>query len=121
MADPAQCRECGHVCTTEELSTSGPLKEVDEDGQLIRRWIYICPRCFSPKLNIGAVRIEARCQHHAGGVQCCRTQGHSMEGMEGGHRYKCAGDFCPGLGWPASNTPHPTSCVLEHLNRRTGS
>jgi len=28
----------------------------------------------------------------------------------------CAGRFCPGYHWPASNTPHPTSCAIERLN-----
>lgn len=28
----------------------------------------------------------------------------------------CAGDYCPGYHWPASNTPHPTSCAQERLN-----
>ncbi len=53
-----------------------------------------------------------RCDHRLVGVQCCRAGGHSMDGQYGGHRYKCAGPSCPGLGWIASNTPHPTQCSL---------
>lgn len=30
--------------------------------------------------------------------------------------YFCSGQFCPGYHWPASNTPHPTSCAIERLN-----
>lgn len=30
--------------------------------------------------------------------------------------YFCAGEFCPGYHWPASNTPHPTSCAIIGLN-----
>lgn len=30
--------------------------------------------------------------------------------------YFCAGRYCPGYHWPASNTPHPTSCAIERLN-----
>ncbi len=32
----------------------------------------------------------------------------------------CSGPFCPGLRWPASNTPHPTSCAIERLNSAEG-
>ncbi len=73
----------------------------------------LCPHCLSSHIE----PVVKRCDYTAGSVRCCRPAGHSMEGMEGGHRYKCSGEFCPGLGWPASNTPHPTSCVHEHLNR----
>ncbi len=49
-----------------------------------------------------------QCEYRGGGtVRCCLRTGH-----EGGHRYKCAGPSCPGLGWIASNTPHPTQCSL---------
>lgn len=49
-----------------------------------------------------------RCQYMGGGlVQCCRQKDH-----EDGHRYKCSGKYCPGLGWIASNTPHPTQCTF---------
>ena len=30
--------------------------------------------------------------------------------------YFCAGKFCPGYHWPASNFGHPTSCAIERLN-----
>lgn len=30
--------------------------------------------------------------------------------------YFCAGDYCPGLRWPASETPHPSSCAFERMN-----
>ncbi len=55
--------------------------------------------------------MTERCQHHAGAVRCIRETGHG-----GGHIYRCAGKYCPGLGWPASNTPHPTSCAIKGLN-----
>ena len=59
--------------------------------------------------NIDDLARVERCDYMGGGtVQCCRRQGH-----EGGHRYKCAGKFCPGLGWVASNTPHPTQCNVD--------
>lgn len=60
--------------------------------------------------------MNDRCEHIGGfsGPQCCLPNGH-----KGGHKYKCAGEFCPGLGWIASNTPHPTSCAIPHLNSVT--
>jgi hypothetical protein len=30
--------------------------------------------------------------------------------------YFCAGDYCPGYHWPASNVGHPSSCAIERLN-----
>ena len=60
---------------------------------------------------------EERCDYRVGSVRCCRRKGHSMKGMEGGHRFKCAGKYCPGLGWVASNTPHPTSCSIDFGGR----
>jgi hypothetical protein len=27
--------------------------------------------------------------------------------------YFCAGDYCPGYRWPASNVPHPSSCAYR--------
>jgi len=60
---------------------------------------------------------ENECTHKGGGyVQCCRTKDH-----DGGHRYKCAGKHCPGLGWIASNTPHPTSCNIDFGGRHAGT
>lgn len=29
--------------------------------------------------------------------------------------YRCAGRYCPGLTWRASDTRHPTSCVHPEL------
>lgn len=53
-----------------------------------------------------------RCEKKGGGfVQCCQPAGH-----DGPHLYRCAGPYCPGYSWIASNTPHPTSCTVETLN-----
>lgn len=32
--------------------------------------------------------------------------------------YFCAGPYCPGYHWPASNVYHPSSCAMEHLNSK---
>lgn len=55
----------------------------------------------------GALEVLPRCSYVVGSVQCDRERNHS-----GGHLYKCAGDYCPGLPWVASNTRHPTSCTM---------
>lgn len=34
------------------------------------------------------------------------------------HLYRCAGRYCPGLPWKASNTPHPSSCALDMRSTR---
>lgn len=41
-------------------------------------------------------------------ARCCLASGHAGE-----HRYRCAGESCPGLVWPASVMPHPSTCVAE--------
>lgn len=47
-----------------------------------------------------------QCEHRftgrTSGVQCCLKKGHAWS-----HCYKCAVSTCPGLGWPASEAPHP--------------
>jgi hypothetical protein len=51
--------------------------------------------------------VERRCTYKLpSGVRCCRNEGHS-----GLHRFKCSGEYCPGLPWPASQSSHPSSCV----------
>ncbi len=55
-----------------------------------------------------AAEIHERCEHRDGVIQrCCLEPDHA-----GTHLFKCAGDYCPGLPWIASNTPHPTSCTM---------
>lgn len=44
--DALLCRDCGKVTPKADLSTTGPIKEIDEDGRLTRRWAYVCPHCF---------------------------------------------------------------------------
>lgn len=34
--------------------------------------------------------------------------------------YFCAGPYCPGYHWRASDLPHPTSCAIERLNSAEG-
>jgi len=59
-----------------------------------------------------AMEDAPRCEYLGGGsVQCCEPAGH-----EGGHMYKCAGTYCPGLSWIASNTPHPTQCNVPPVS-----
>lgn len=43
------CGDCDHV--TSEPSTTGPIKEVDEDGLLQRNWAHLCPECFSTNIR----------------------------------------------------------------------
>lgn len=43
---------------------------------------------------------------------CCLERDH-----DGPHLFKCAGEYCPGLPWIASNTPHPTSCTIDFGDR----
>jgi hypothetical protein len=54
---------------------------------------------------------KTRClfRHNATGARCILEQGH-----EGRHHYRCAGVSCPGYPWPASEMPHPPSCVREN-------
>lgn len=47
-----------------------------------------------------------RCQPTPTSATCCLPAGH-----EGPHRFKCAGEKCPGLIWPASIMAHPSTCV----------
>lgn len=51
--------------------------------------------------------VDDRCsfRHVATGVQCCLPSGHEKY-----HRYKCSGQYCPGLPWVASQTAHPRTC-----------
>ncbi len=43
-----------------KLSTSGPIKEIDDDGKLSRRWFHVCPWCFGASLApVRAAEIEA--------------------------------------------------------------
>jgi hypothetical protein len=46
-----------------------------------------------------------------GYVQCVRIDGH-----EEPHLFRCAGEFCSGYPWAASNVAHPSSCRIEGLN-----
>ena len=58
------------------------------------------------------IALAERCKYRGGGyVQCCERNGHA-----GSHMYKCAGEYCIGLPWIASNTPHPTSCRVGYLS-----
>lgn len=40
------------------------------------------------------------------GPRCSRPAGH-----DGSHKYKCAGEHCPGLTYPAHVLAHPASCT----------
>lgn len=53
------------------------------------------------------ILTERRCllNHCGQGPQCCLERNH-----EGRHMFKCAGNLCPGLSYPASEIPHPVSC-----------
>lgn len=46
-----RCRDCRKVEPEERQSTSGPAKEIDADGQLVRRWFYVCRHCCSSNLE----------------------------------------------------------------------
>lgn len=48
---------------------------------------------------------DERCEATRNKAQCFKEKGHKGE-----HRYKCAGKYCPGLPWPASEIGHPTNC-----------
>jgi len=51
MREPAaRCVDCFRVTAESQLSTSGPIKEIDEDGRLTRRWFHVCPFCFGANL-----------------------------------------------------------------------
>lgn len=57
--------------------------------------------------------VHERCTHRSGEqVQCCLPRYHGDV-----HLFKCAGDYCPGHTWIASNTPHPISCTLPPVDR----
>lgn len=56
---------------------------------------------------MSTLEVHERCEYVVGSVQCDRERDHG-----GGHLFKCAGDYCPGLPWIGSNTPHPTSCTM---------
>lgn len=45
-----RCGDCSRVSPVSSLSTSGPIKEIDEDGKLHRRWFHVCPWCFGASL-----------------------------------------------------------------------
>ncbi len=50
--------------------------------------------------------------HRGAGPQCCiETETGEHDGM---HRFKCAGEACPGLIWPASVMSHPITCLMDH-------
>ena len=49
-----------------------------------------------------------RCEYTVGSVRCCEPKDH-----DGPHMFKCAGKYCQGLPWVASNTPHPTTCDID--------
>ena len=60
-----------------------------------------------PRNSVRKKRAETyRCDHKRGSVQCCQVNGHAA-----GHRYKCAGKYCPGLPWPASVFAHGVNCT----------
>jgi len=46
-----RCRDCGRVEPEERQSTSGPFKAIDPDGELVRRWFYVCRHCCSDNLE----------------------------------------------------------------------
>jgi len=46
-----RCADCLRVTPESRLSTSGPIKEIDEDGNLSRRWFHVCPYCFGADLQ----------------------------------------------------------------------
>jgi len=50
--------------------------------------------------------------HRGTGPQCCiETETSEHDGM---HHFKCAGEACPGLIWPASVMIHPITCLTGH-------
>jgi len=50
--------------------------------------------------------------HRGAGPQCCiETETGEHDGM---HHFKCAGEVCPGLIWPASVMNHPITCFMGH-------
>lgn len=59
MTDDAAvlCLGCDRMTQLSRCSTSGPIKEIDEDGILTRRWFHVCPHCFSDDL-VPARRAE---------------------------------------------------------------
>lgn len=66
-----------------------------------------------PLNNTRRAKAEGeRCKHERGSVRCCLPAGHDSISERGdGHRYKCAGDRCPGLPWPASEIAHSVNCT----------
>ena len=62
-----------------------------------------------PHVDLSSTRTAAGCSR----ADCCLEAGH-----EGPHAFKCAGKFCPGLRWKASNTPHPSSCAIDFSARK---
>lgn len=44
--------------------------------------------------------------HGARGPRCVLERGH-----DDCHKYLCAGEFCSGYAWAASDLPHPPSCT----------
>jgi len=56
--DYVVCECCECEWHTSQLDTSGPVKEWDEDRQeFVKRWFYVCPGCYSDRLQI-VVKIE---------------------------------------------------------------
>jgi hypothetical protein len=49
--------------------------------------------------------------HNGQGPRCCIES--AVSAHEGPHRFKCAGEACPGLIWPASVMPHPVTCTAD--------
>lgn len=45
------CVKCETVQPESGLSISGPVKEIDENGRCVRRWMGVCPFCFSDQLR----------------------------------------------------------------------
>jgi hypothetical protein len=46
-----RCLDCKTVTPKSGLSVTGPIKEIDADGILSRRWAYVCPHCFGTNLR----------------------------------------------------------------------
>lgn len=100
-AMPIMATRCGPI---RENKTRGNMKPFGRRGS---NPLPPLGRKPAPPPNPQAIREPCIiCKYdHLG--DCCLERGH-----DGPHLFKCAGDYCPGLPWIASNTPHPTSCTM---------
>lgn len=51
--DFVECQGCHKEWHTSQLSSTGPIKDYDEEKmEHTKKWIHICPECFSDQLKV---------------------------------------------------------------------